>query len=126
MVLDTIILDVFTPNTSGVGHNIVGGGSDGNAYWNLFNIEGESDLSSQYVTYNSLSDMLLDANRLDVFTPNTSGVGHNIIGSSAFILPSVTVPEPPTAGLLLIGFLGLAISLYRSCWSRDTGRAYRR
>ncbi|MEX1214501.1 PEP-CTERM sorting domain-containing protein, partial [Saccharospirillum sp.] len=114
MLLDTNRLEVFTPDSFGFGHNIVGSGSDGDAYWNLFNIEGESDFSAQYVTYNTLGDMLLDTNRLEVFTPDTLGFGHNIVGSSAFILPTVTVPEPSTAGLLLIGFLGMAASLYRS------------
>ncbi|MEX1214500.1 hypothetical protein, partial [Saccharospirillum sp.] len=81
MLLDTNRLEVFTPDTFGFGHNIVGSGTDGNAYWSLFNIEGESDFSAQYVTYNTFGDMLLDTNRLNVFTPDTFGFGHNIVGS---------------------------------------------
>ena len=50
-------------------------------YWSLFNIEGESTVSAQYVTYGSLTDMLADTNRLGVFTPNTSGFGRNIVGT---------------------------------------------
>jgi hypothetical protein len=37
-------------------------------YWNVFNIEGESAISADIVTYGSLTDMLNDTNRLGVFT----------------------------------------------------------
>lgn len=114
MLLDTNRLNVLTPATFGAGHNIVGSGTDGNAYWSLFNIEGESGLNAQYVTYNALEDMLLDTNRMGVFTPNTFGAGRNIVGSSAFILPSATVPEPGTLGLLMMDFLGLFVTTGRS------------
>lgn len=52
-------------------------------YWSLFNVEGESSLTAQYVTYASLPDMLVDQNRLGVFDPNTNGVGRNIVGSGS-------------------------------------------
>ncbi len=42
---------VFTPSGFGAGRNVVGSGSDGVTYWNLFNVEGESALDAVYVTY---------------------------------------------------------------------------
>lgn len=53
------------------------------AYWSLFNVEGESGLTAQYVTYGSLADMLGDTNRLGVFNPDAGGVGRNIVGSGS-------------------------------------------
>ncbi|MCL4798297.1 MAG: hypothetical protein KJ025_01840, partial [Burkholderiales bacterium] len=50
------------------GANIVGTGSDGTNYWNLFNLEGESALSAVFVTYATLADMLNDENRTGSFT----------------------------------------------------------
>ena len=47
MLDDTNRTGVFDP-TRGFGRNIVGSGSDGTAYWNVFNIEGESDQSAAY------------------------------------------------------------------------------
>ena len=64
MLADSNRLGVFTPNPAGFGVNIVGSGSNGSTYWSLFNIEGESSLSAQYVTYGSHGDMLADSNRL--------------------------------------------------------------
>ncbi|WP_132537958.1 PEP-CTERM sorting domain-containing protein [Plasticicumulans lactativorans] len=108
MLTDTNRLGVFTPNPGGFGTNIVDSGSDGTTYWNVFNIEGESALSAQIVTYAGLNDMLTDTNRLGVFTPNPGGFGTNIVGSGSDVLPDdvpVAVPEP--AGFASFG-LGLA------------------
>ena len=74
---------VFTPNGSAAGSNIVGTGSDGSTYWSLFNEEGESDASAQYVTYSSFADMLADTNRVGVFTPDTFAAGSNIVDGSS-------------------------------------------
>jgi hypothetical protein len=105
MLADTNRLGVFTPNHFGAGQNLVGSGSDGTEYWNLFNIEGESDFSAQYVTYSSLSDMLADTNRLGVFTPNDFGAGQNLVGtgSDSFPAPLPAVPEPGSWAMLVIG-----------------------
>lgn len=66
-----------------MGLAMLAGSSVQAAYWNLFNIEGEDELSARYVTYASLGDMLRDTNRLDVFEPNPSGFGRNIVGSGS-------------------------------------------
>ncbi len=59
MLVDENRTGVFTP-TNPFGRNIIGSASDGSSYWNVFNIEGESSQSAQFVTYASLVDMLLD------------------------------------------------------------------
>jgi hypothetical protein len=82
-------------------------------YWNLFNIEGESDQSTQYVTYGSLNDMLLDVDRTGLFTPNSIGFGKNIVGSGAFSA-ALPTPVPLPAGLwLLIGGIGALFGVGR-------------
>lgn len=83
MLDDTNRTGVHTPNPSGFGTNIVDSGSDGQTYWNLFNVEGESTLSAQFVTYGTLADMLGDANRTGIYTPNPSSFGPNIVGSGS-------------------------------------------
>jgi aminoglycoside phosphotransferase len=122
MLGDTNRTGVFTPNPLGFGVNIVGSGSDGSSYWNVFNIEGESALSAQIVTYATLADMLGDTNRTGVFTPNPLGFGVNIVGSGADILgeppPPGSVPEPGTIGLL--GSAVLALVVRRRRLGRDT------
>lgn len=42
-------------------------------YWNVFNIEGESSVGADLVTYNSLTDMLTDINRTGVNTLSGAG-----------------------------------------------------
>ncbi|OOG22715.1 hypothetical protein B1C78_14385, partial [Thioalkalivibrio denitrificans] len=69
MLNDINRLGVFQPMGGGAGQNVVGSGSDGTTYWNLFNIEGESVIGADFVTYAALDDMLNDINRLGVFQP---------------------------------------------------------
>ncbi len=112
MLNDTNRTGVFTPAGGGAAQNVVGSGSDGDVYWSLFNIEGESAIPANYVTYSALDDMLNDTNRLGVFTPAGGGAAHNVVGSGAFVLsrPPVTVPTPPVLALLSIGLAGLALA----------------
>jgi hypothetical protein len=52
------------------------------AYCNLFNIGGGSTASEQFVTYDSLMDMLLEEERVDVFTPTSFARQKIIISAS--------------------------------------------
>ncbi len=83
MLRDTNRTGIFDPNTGGFGRNVVDGGSDGRAFWSLFNIEGENSLTASYVTYSTLDDMLRDTNRTGIFDPNTGGFGRNVVGSGS-------------------------------------------
>jgi len=60
--------------------------SAGVMYWNLFNVEEESSISAAYVTYNTLNDMLNDANRINTFLPDDTFGGAfagNVVGSGS-------------------------------------------
>ena len=115
MLGDTNRLGNSSPNSFGFGRNIVGSGSDGTNYSSLFNIEGESSLTAQYVTYATLTDMLGDTNRLGNFSPNSFGFGRNIVGSGSDEMVQVTtVPEPGTLVLFGIGLAGLGFARRRS------------
>lgn len=109
MVTDSNRTSVNT--LGGFGANIVGSGSDGDSYWNVFNIEGESSTGADIVTYDTLTDMLADANRTSVNT--LAGFGANIVGSGAFnALPPDPVPVPEPSGWLLaaVGLSGVILS----------------
>jgi hypothetical protein len=90
------------------GANIVGTGSDGTTWWNLFNLEGEDNLSAVFVTYASLFDMLNDENRTGSFTADGNApFGANIVGTGAFYIPDAPPPIPlPAAGWILLTGIG--------------------
>jgi len=81
------------------------------AYWNLFNVEGESSLSAAFVTYASLSDMLNDTNR--VSESNPGGFARNIVGTGSDGVRINGAPEPGTLALLGLGLAGLAATRRR-------------
>jgi hypothetical protein len=97
------------------GVNIVGTGSDGTTYWNLFNIEGESAVDAAFVTYATLNDMLNDTNRTGLFIADGSVLfGVNIVGTGAEIVRNNAVSEPGTLPILALSLLGLAALRRRS------------
>ena len=83
------------------------------AYWSVFNIEEESVLSANIVTYTSLGDMLGDTNRTGVFIPNPNGFGRNIVGGGSDEMrvnqPPVSAPAPGTLVLVMGGLAALAL-----------------
>ena len=119
MLNDENRLGAFVPDGAFIGRNIVGSGSDGSTYWNLFNIEGESAISAEFITYATLADMLNDENRLGAFVPDGAFIGRNIVGSGADILsrPPGAVPEPSVISMLA-GALAM-LALRRRRWPRS-------
>jgi hypothetical protein len=94
---------VFIPDgVFNSGRNIVGSGSDGTTYWNLFNIEGESAASAAFVTYGTLADMLNDENRISAVLGDGAGSGRNIVGTGFFFDAVSPVPEPSMSWLVLV------------------------
>ncbi|MCU0986776.1 MAG: PEP-CTERM sorting domain-containing protein [Acetobacteraceae bacterium] len=90
------------------------GGAAANAsYWNLFNIEGESTVSAEIVTYAAFIDMLNDTNRTGNFNPG--GAADNVVGTGAGILsrPPVSVAEPGTLAVLASGLAALGFARRR-------------
>jgi hypothetical protein len=98
------------------GANIVGTGSDGTTYWNLFNLEGENSLSADFVTYATLADMLNDENRTGSFRADGNApFGANIVGTGAFIEADTPhpVPLPATSWLVALGLFVAAAARAR-------------
>ena len=77
---------VIAPDGGFVPENVVGSGSDGKTYWNVFNIEEETAQGARIVTYNTLNDMLNDENRTAVVAPDGGFVPENVVGAGASIL----------------------------------------
>ncbi len=123
---------VFFPDGSVLAApNVVGTGSDGTTYWNLFNIEGESTASAAFVTYTTLEDMLNDENRLGVFFPDGSVLaGQNIVGTGAFVVPDLPPPPPgvplPASAWLVVAGLGVLAATRRRPSQASIGRAWQR
>src|SRR5690606_39589080 len=70
----------------GFAQNVVGTGSDGTTYWNLFNIEDETDMAAVFVTYATLADMLNDENRVLSIIPDGfagGGFAQNVVGTGS-------------------------------------------
>ena len=103
MFLDTNRTGTFSPGI--FAENIVGSGSDGSTYWNVFNIENEGAIDADIVTYASLTDMLLDTNRTGTFSPGA--FAQNIVGSGASILLTPAVVPLPATFTLLATSMGL-------------------
>ena len=100
---------VFVPDGGFVPENVVGSGSDGTTYWNVFNIEGETAQGARIVTYASLNDMLNDENRTSVIAPDGGFVPENIIGSGASVDAQGPGTDPgvvPIASPLALLFAG--------------------
>ena len=110
MLNDTNRTGVYIPSGGGSSDlNIVGSGSDGTSYWNLFNTEGDRTILTAFATYSNLSDMLNDTNRTTVYIPSGGGSSDlNIVGTgtNAFPRAIAPVPEPATWAMLVAG-LGL-------------------
>jgi len=114
MLFDNNRTGSFIPDGYGAAQNVVGSGSDGTTYWNLFNIEGENSLSAGFITYATLIDMLNDTNRVVFAQPNGYAAGQNVVGSGATVMamtgpgPVTTVPEPEALWLLGLGLVALS------------------
>ncbi|GGX71409.1 hypothetical protein [Saccharospirillum salsuginis] len=128
MLNDANRLSVVSPTGPGSSeNNIIGSGSDGSLYWNLFNFEGESSVSAVFATYITLEDMLNDSNRLSVVSPNGPGSSeNNIVGTGAFAM-NVSFPVSAPNSLVLLLF-GLAVmggvrhtKMKAGSWSRPLG-----
>lgn len=83
------------------------------AYWNVFNIEGESTQSALIDTYATLSDMLNDTNQTGSFEPNAFGFGKNVVGSGADIIPPAVTPLPAALPLFATGLVALGLLGWR-------------
>ena len=108
MVTDSNRTGTFVPDVVGLSaRNVVGSGSDGSTYWNLFNFEEEDQLDAVYATYGSLFDMLTDSNRKGTFVPDTTGLSAaNVVGSGAYAVPDPAPIPLPASGVLLGSALG--------------------
>jgi hypothetical protein len=83
MLLDQNRTGSFVYDDPFSGPNLVGTGSDGDTYWNLFNFELEDEEGAAIVTYDTLEDMLLDQNRTGSFVYNDPFSGPNLVDSDS-------------------------------------------
>ena len=75
--------DTNAPGQRDTRANIVGSGSDGNRFWNVFNYEGDNQRDAIFVLYDSFQEMSTDQNRLGTFRPDGAGRAANAIGSAS-------------------------------------------
>jgi hypothetical protein len=122
MLVDQNRTGTFVPDGFGAARNVVGSGSDGATYWNLFNFEGESTADSVYVTYGALLDMLLDQNRTGSFVPDGFGAARNVVGSGATIVPLPAGALLLASAMALFGTLASASGRARAYRCRGSGR----
>jgi hypothetical protein len=104
MMLRIIVLASSVAIAGGAAHAAT------STYWNLFNIEGESQAPAAFVTYATLADMLGDTNRTGAFQPLGFGDGsaaRNVVGSGASIIPP-PIPLPASAVMLVSALAALA------------------
>jgi hypothetical protein len=116
MFLDQNRTGFYTPTNPFFDRNIIGSGSDGKTYWNVFNFEGESVETAVYATYATAQDMFLDQNRTGFYTPTNPFFDRNIIGagSDGFVDVQVGIPEPASWLLMLMGFGAIGASVRAS------------
>jgi hypothetical protein len=83
MLNGTNYTGIYNPSAGGLfGRNVIDAGSNGSAYWLLFNIEGESGVSANILTFGSLTDMLNGTNHTGIYNPSAGGLfGRNVVGS---------------------------------------------
>ena len=117
MLNDTNRTGSGVPDGFGAAVNVVGSGSDGHTYWNLFNAEGENAADAVFITYATLSDMLNDTNRTGSGVPDGFGAGVNVVGSGAFVIPEppVSVPEPSVISLIMAALALMFCSTKARC-----------
>ena len=117
MLNDTNRTGSGVPDGFGAAVNVVGSGSDGTNYWNLFNAEGESAADAVFITYATLNDMLNDTNRTGSGVPDGFGAGVNVVGSGAFVIPEppVSVPEPSVISLIMAALALMFCSTKARC-----------
>ena len=87
MLMATNELATYTPLGAGVtaSRNVVGTGSDGTTFWNLYNLEGESSNTAISATYTTLGDMLTASSELATYSPLGAGVTafRNVVGTGS-------------------------------------------
>jgi len=101
MLMGTNPTGSFAP-VGGLQAHLVGSGSDGTTYWNLFNADGSSGPAADFRTYATLEDMLMGTNPTGSFAP-IGGLQAHLIGSGASLQSLVSVPEPGSLLLLVAG-----------------------
>jgi hypothetical protein len=83
MLNDTKRTGFSVPDGGFAGTQIIGAGTDGISYWNLFNSEGNITSDAIYTTYATLDDMLNDTNRTGFGVPDGGFAGTQIVGTGS-------------------------------------------